>query len=100
VGTLSFILYLRFLAKFFEKNRLRAAIHGSKADGPKLTSNHTEPCAAQEVWADGPQPTRGQFAKSLRTVHPVQQATLIAADFVFLSLEFKRRQSARYAFFT
>jgi hypothetical protein len=65
-----------------------------------LLRNQTELCAARVDRADGPRPTRRQSAGPRRTVCPAQRAPLIAVDFAFLPLEFKREQSARYAFFT
>jgi hypothetical protein len=49
--------------------------------------------------ADGRRPARGQSAGPRRTVRPTQRSVLPAVDFAFLPLEFKRGQSARYAFF-
>jgi hypothetical protein len=47
--------------------------------------------------ADGPRPARGheRSAGSWRTVRPAQRLVSPAVDFAFLSLEFKRGQSAR-----
>jgi hypothetical protein len=64
-------------------------------DRLKLTSKHTEWCAARVDQADSPQPTRGRSARPWRTVSPAQWATLTTVDFVFLPLEFKRGHVVR-----
>jgi hypothetical protein len=84
------------LAKFFEKKITSGrTVHGSTADSPKLTLNHTERCAAREIRADGPRGPGGRSVGSWRTVRLVQWAPLTAIDFAFLPLEFKCGQSMR-----
>jgi hypothetical protein len=107
-GCLIFILYLRFLAKVFEKNTLP----GGQFAVPMRTvcyssQNQTERCAARWTGqtvrglpADSPLGPGGRSAGSWRTVRPAQWAVMPAVDFSFLPLEFKCGQSARYAFFT
>jgi hypothetical protein len=57
-----------FWQSFSRKIAFGRTVHGSKADGPKLTSNHTEWCAAREVRADGPRPTHRRSATYPQTV--------------------------------
>jgi hypothetical protein len=53
---------------FREKISFGRTVYGSKADGPKLISKHTEWCAARADRANGPQPAREQSARPWRTV--------------------------------
>jgi hypothetical protein len=67
----AFEVYLKyevFSKVFREKIASGQTLRWSTADSTKLTSNRTEWCAAREVRADGPRPTRGWSARPWRTV--------------------------------
>jgi hypothetical protein len=96
-----------FWQSFSRKILFGRTVHGSSADGPKLTSNHTEQCADRVDRVDGLWATDGQSARPSWTVRPAQRATLTVIDFTFLPLNSNadspwghRGQSARYMFLT
>jgi hypothetical protein len=94
-GLLVFILIPEFWAKVLEKIRFRADCpwtHG----GRSVILYRTGCCSGGR--ADGPWPASGQSAWPRRTVRPAQRSAPPAVDSAFLPLEFKRGQSARYAF--
>jgi hypothetical protein len=62
-GSRAFEVYLKseVFGKVF-REKITSGRRGSTADSLKLTSNHTERCAAREVQADGPRGPGGRPA--------------------------------------
>jgi hypothetical protein len=70
-GPRAFEVYLKsevFGNVFWEKIASGRIVCGFTADNLKLTSSHTERCAAREVQADGPRPSHGWSARPWQTV--------------------------------
>jgi hypothetical protein len=91
-----------FGKSFQEKYASRRTDRGAYADGLLFFSKPNRTVCSSVDRADGLRPARGQSAGPGRRsawswwkVLPAQQAVMPVVYFVFLPLEFKRRQSAR-----
>jgi hypothetical protein len=92
---LVFILLPEFWAKVLEKIRFWADCPRTPS-GRSVILYRTGCCSGDR--ADGLRPARRQSAWPWRTVRLAQRSAPPIVDSAFLPLEFKRGQSARYAF--